>query len=74
MCHALLEVEKKKMRYLKEKRSAQKAEEDDDMNFFKSLMPHVKTFSSYNKMEYCMKIIKVTPDFLKSTTNSIEDY
>nr|XP_012230427.1 PREDICTED: transcription factor Adf-1-like [Linepithema humile] len=63
---ALLEVEKKKVQYLEEKGS-QKANEDDDLNFFRSLLPHINTLSSYDKMSYRIKILKVTQDFLTSS-------
>ncbi|KAL1506356.1 hypothetical protein ABEB36_005736 [Hypothenemus hampei] len=54
----LQQIEKKKRLYLEQN-------DDEDLNFFKSLLPHVRTFSPYDKMEYRMKVLKITQAFLK---------
>jgi hypothetical protein len=46
-----------------------KNKEDEDLNFFKSLLPHIRRFSAYDKMEYRMKVMKLTQDFLESSEN-----
>lgn len=61
---ALLQVERQKLEYLEQKRS-RKEEDDEDLNFFKSLLPHVKTFSAFDKLEYRMRVMKITKDFLQ---------
>lgn len=49
----------------KKSKKEEKEEEDEDLNFFKSLLPHVRTLSAYDKMEYRMRVMKLTQDFLK---------
>lgn len=70
---ALLKVEQRKLEYLEQKRN-KKEEDDEDMNFFKSLLPHVKTLSAYDKLEYRMRIMKLTQDFLQRETTARDFY
>lgn len=73
---ALLQVEKDKLQYLKEKR-AKREEDDEDLNFFKSLLPHVTKFSAYDKMEYRIRVMKITQELLnptRSTASASSDY
>ena len=53
------------LEFTQQKKSKKEEEEDEDLNFFKSLLPHVRSLSAYDKMEYRMKIIKLTQEFLK---------
>lgn len=64
----LLDIEKRKMQYLQEKlKKKTDEEEDEDLAFFKSLLPHVKKLSAYDKMSYRMQILRTTQEFLKPT-------
>lgn len=62
MGHALLDADWERNQYREEQKM--QMEEDEDLNFFKSLLPHVRTFSAYDKMEYRIKIMKLNQDFL----------
>ncbi|KAI4465749.1 cyclic nucleotide phosphodiesterase [Holotrichia oblita] len=53
---ALVQIGKQKLEFLEQKRN----KTNEDLNFFKSLLPDVKTFSAYDKLEYRMRIMKVT--------------
>nr|CAH7712238.1 unnamed protein product [Callosobruchus chinensis] len=44
-------------------------EEDEDLNFFKSLLPHIRNLSPFDKMDYRIKIMKLTQEFLTSGQN-----
>ena len=63
MGQALLEVEKRKLMLMEQKR--EKIEDDEDLNFFKSLLPHVKSLSSCEKLEYRMQVLKLTQEVIK---------
>lgn len=65
---ALLDVERKKLQYIEDKRL--QSADDDDMNFFRSLLPHIKKLTPYEKMSYRMEILKVTKDFMKPGNQS----
>ncbi|XP_071055239.1 uncharacterized protein [Onthophagus taurus] len=65
---ALLLVKKQKLEFLEQNRN--KNEDDEDLNFFKSLLPHVRTFSAYDKLEYRMRIMKLTQEFVKPSENT----
>lgn len=67
---ALLQVEKEKLQYLQNKK-IRNDEYDEDLNFFRSLLPHVRTLSAYDKMEYRMRVIKITQEFLRPTQSII---
>lgn len=41
------------------------SKEDKDLNFFKILLPHVRTFFAFDKIEYRMRVMKLTQGFLK---------
>jgi hypothetical protein len=66
--HERLEVAKRKLRYIAENKAKQKTEEDDDLNFFKSILPHLKHLTPFEKMSYRMKILQVTQEFVKNTS------
>jgi hypothetical protein len=68
VAHERLEVEKRKLRYIEENKAKQKTEEDDDLNFFKSILPHLKHLTPFEKMSYRMKILQVTQEFVKNTS------
>ncbi|VEN49545.1 unnamed protein product [Callosobruchus maculatus] len=63
-----LEVEDEESEQVKEKRT-KCTEEDEDMNFFKSLLPHVRNLSPYEKIDYRLKIMKLTLDLLTPNQN-----
>lgn len=42
-------------------------DDNDDLNFFKSLVPHVRNMSSSQKILYRMKILEVTNTFINSS-------
>lgn len=45
-----------------------KDEDDEDLNFFKSLLPHVRRMSSLQKLEYRMQVLKLTKQFRAGST------
>lgn len=69
--NALLEMEKEKLRFLQEKR-AKKDEDDEDLCFFKSLLPHVKNMSSSDKIKYRIKVLQLTHEWINPKTVYIE--
>ena len=64
----LLDVEKKKLKYLENKKVQNV--EDEDINFFKSLLPNITNLSSYDKMSYRIEILKITQEFMIQSTNA----
>jgi hypothetical protein len=68
VAHELLEPEKRKLRYIEENKAKQKTEEDEDLNFFKSILPHLKHLTPFEKMSYRVKILQVTQEFVKNTS------
>uniref|UniRef100_A0A0K8V1Z9 BESS domain-containing protein n=1 Tax=Bactrocera latifrons TaxID=174628 RepID=A0A0K8V1Z9_BACLA len=69
--NALLQMEKEKLRFLQEKR-AKKDEDDEDLCFFKSLLPHVKNMSSSDKIQYRIKVLQLTHEWIHPKTVYIE--
>jgi hypothetical protein len=67
VAHELLEPEKRKLRYIEENKAKQKTE-DEDLNFFKSILPHLKHLTPFEKMSYRVKILQVTQEFVKNTS------
>lgn len=65
--NALLQIEKEKLQFLQEKKQ-KLPEDDEDMCFFKSLLPHVKHLTPEQKLDYRMKVMKITQDAIKPTT------
>jgi hypothetical protein len=68
VAHELLEPEKRKLRYIEENKAKQKTEEDEDLNFFKSILPHLKHLTPFEKLSYRVKILQVTQEFVKNTS------
>ncbi|XP_054729109.1 uncharacterized protein LOC129238095 [Anastrepha obliqua] len=64
--NALLEMEKEKLRFLEEKR-AKKDKDDEDLSFFKSLLPHLKNITSLHKLEYRMKVLQLTHELVNKS-------
>ena len=64
----LLDVEKKKLKYLENKKVQNV--EDEDINFFKSLLPNITNLSPYDKMSYRIEILKITQEFMIQSTNA----
>lgn len=65
---ALVQIEKQKLQFLEQKRNT--TEEDEDLMFFKSLLPYVRKMSAYEKLEYRMKVMKLTQEFINPNQNS----
>lgn len=62
---ALLDIEKRKIQYLEEKKSkSAELVKDEDLAFFKSLLPHVRKISAMEKLSYRMKILEITKTFV----------
>ncbi|RZF41082.1 hypothetical protein LSTR_LSTR002714 [Laodelphax striatellus] len=66
----LLDVEKEKLDYSKNKKQKIQDDDDEDLNFFKSLLPHIKKLQPLAKLQYRMKVMEVTHDFVKSAKSS----
>ncbi|XP_053961265.1 uncharacterized protein LOC128865192 [Anastrepha ludens] len=64
--NALLEMEKEKLRFLQEKR-ANKGEDDEDLSFFKSSLPHLKNITSLHKLEYRMKVLQLIHELVNKS-------
>ena len=64
----LIHLEQQKLQYLEDKKNQRKTVElgrdDEDLNFFKSLLPHVSKLSPLDKMAYRMRVLQVTQEFL----------
>lgn len=61
---ALLQVEQQKFKLLEQK-NKKNNEDEADLDFFKSLLPHVRTLSPYDKLEYRMRVMKLTQEFVQ---------
>ncbi|XP_066251338.1 uncharacterized protein [Euwallacea similis] len=51
--------------YLQGKRKYE-SEDNEDLNFFKSLLPHVMLMPALDKMDYRIKVIRLTQEFLRN--------
>ncbi|XP_044760300.1 uncharacterized protein LOC123317754 [Coccinella septempunctata] len=51
---------------LHQKRPKIDDDDNEDLNFFKSLLPHLKSLSSHDKLEYRIKLLRVTQEFSKN--------
>lgn len=61
--NALLNLEKQKVQYLQEKSSRQRDIDDEDLFFFKSLLPHVRQIPNSKKLSFRNSIQKIVEQF-----------
>ncbi|XP_066962169.1 uncharacterized protein [Macrobrachium rosenbergii] len=64
-CQSILDAERQKLQYLLEKSSRKRArEEDEDLLFFRSLLPHVKKIPDSEKLTFRNRIHEVVEQFV----------
>lgn len=61
--NALLNLERQKVQYLQEKSSRQRDIDDEDLFFFKSLLPHVRKIPGLKKLAFRNCIQKLVEQF-----------
>nr|CAH7712235.1 unnamed protein product [Callosobruchus chinensis] len=64
-----IQIEDEECEQMEEKRP-KREDEDEDLNFFKSVLPHIRSLSPYDKMDYRIKIMKLTQEFLTPSQNN----
>nr|CAI5856833.1 unnamed protein product [Callosobruchus analis] len=63
-----LEIRDEQCEQLKERRPRWE-EEDGDLNFFKSVLPHIRNLPLQDKIDYRIKIMKLTRNFIAPNAN-----
>ena len=60
---SILDIERQKIQYLKEKAERKERPEDDDLLFFKSLLPYVKNIPNHMKLRFRSHINSVVEQY-----------
>ncbi|KAK7601844.1 hypothetical protein V9T40_009285 [Parthenolecanium corni] len=69
----IVELEKKKLALLEEKKNENTVKEDnDDLNFFQSLIPTIRDFTPLQKMRYRKRILEFTEEFLSENITVVD--